>query len=316
MFRFVKERGDEIISIKRQKFCVAVENESVAREMYESVLQIPSTSTAPVKSQNNTEHRKSRRITLPFNKNKLFAAVVSNDVTTIEEMNITNRNVNVTDQFGWTALMMAVCDGHLDAVKVLIRRGANIDIENKQNDTALKLAEKRKHQLIIEFLKQKQTETIETICLSSDDDQTSSQRFFCDICQTEFLQIDQKSHEASTLHRFNRENLSKSAPHFGIAESNVGFRMLMKQGWDRESGLGAKRDGIIYPIKTTLRKPRSGLGVRQPNKPKVTHFKPFDCDAIKSGKPISIKHVKTKRQLRAEQLRTQRKDRQLRKLLS
>lgn len=319
MFRFVREKGDEVISEKKKKSCITIESGSVARETYENVLQMPSTSKTPAVTQ-HAIHQKSKQSSLPFSKKKLFMAAVSNDVMTIERMNVNNRNVNVTDQFGWTALMMAACDGQLDAVKLLIRRGASVDIVNKQNDTALKLAEKRKHKTVIEFLQQTQSEII---CLSSDDDdtndgETNSITFFCEICQSNFSQTDQKSHVASTLHRFNQNNSQKSSHHFGIPETNVGFRMLLKQGWDRESGLGTERDGIIYPIKTTLRNPRSGLGVRQPNKPKVTHFKSFDRDAVKSCKPPSInqQHIKTKKQLRLEKLRNQRKDRHLRKLLS
>lgn len=137
----------------------------------------------------------------------------------------------------------------------------------------------------------------------------------------EIALVDRKTHETSTLHRFNRTNTQSSVPHFGIPESNVGFQMLVQQGWNRDSGLGAEQNGRIYPIKTTLRKPRSGLGVRQCNKPKVTHFKPFDSDAIKSSivappSAAKIASTKTKRQIRNEQLRSQRKDRYLRKILS
>lgn len=331
MHRFVREKGEEAVIEKRKRDQIVIENGSVARETYENVLQMPSTSTARCERVSEDKaRRRSKRHSLPFDENQLFLAATSNEVSTIERMMLNNRTINVTDQFGWTALMMAACDGHLDAVKVLFNRGAKIDIVNKQMDTALTLAEKKNHQSVVAFLNKTQCDTI---CLSSSDDEDVTIRnkktkreathekphletFYCDICQAEFSQTDRKSHAASTLHRFNRTDLQKAPRHFGIPETNVGFQMLLQQGWDRESGLGAERDGVIYPIKTTLRKPRSGLGTQQPNKPKVTHFKPFDSSAVKSTRAPSGRPASTKRQMRAQELRDKRKDRHLRKLLS
>lgn len=323
MHRFVREKGPDEVVAKPIKRTIAIESGRNARETYESILQMPSTS-APTRNEAATTGRRRkkpptrRKVAIPYEKNSLFRAAMSNDVETIEQMSLNNRNVNVTDQFGWTALMMAACAGHLDVIKVLIRCGAKVDIESHKKDTAFGLAEKGKHQLVVEFLKPILTPS-EPICLSSDDeddDQTRTETFFCDTCQAEFSNTDRKSHAASTLHRFNRTDSRNTSRHFGIPESNVGFQMLLQQGWDRESGLGAERDGIMYPIKTTLRKPRSGLGTRQPARPKVTHFKAFDCDAVKTHKPASMASVTTKRQMRTEQSRAKRKDRYLRKLLS
>lgn len=35
---------------------------------------------------------------------------------------------------------------------------------------------------------------------------------------------------------------------FKLTESNIGFRMLQKAGWDEGKGLGEKQDGITNPI--------------------------------------------------------------------
>lgn len=326
MHRFVREKGIEGGVEKHIKQRISVENGQVARQTYESVLQMPSTSnrrSRPLLPETRGKNQKShKKCEIPFDKNQLFRSATSNDVVTIERMKLNNRSINVTDQFGWTALIMAAYEGHLDTVKLMIRLGAKIDIENSQKDTALTLAAKRKHEQVVDFLKQTLAPS-ETICLSSDDESASADReasaqrtFFCESCQSHFLQPNRKSHEASTVHRFNRTDSQTAARHFGIPESNVGFRMLLRQGWNRESGLGAERDGIMYPIKTTLRKSRSGLGTKQPAKPKVTHFKAFDCSAVKSTRPPAILNVNTRKYLRSEKLRNQRKDRYLRKLLS
>lgn len=328
MHRFVRESESSVKNVipKRIKHRIVIEDGQTARGEYEKILQIPSATTssaAAAAALNRDESvklkmpkRQSYR-PLPYDKNQLFRAATTNDVTTIERMKIANKRlINACDQFGWTALMMASYEGNLDAVKVLLRSGANIHHENNRKQTAITLADQAKHHTIVDFLKQ----SLEPICLSSDDDDdddAAADNYFCDICRMDFASVDRKSHETSTLHRFNRNDSQSSVPRFGIPETNVGYQMLLQQGWNRDSGLGADQNGIMYPIKTTLRKPRSGLGVRQPNKPKVTHFKPFDSDAIKStAAPPLPSAVKTKRQIRNERLRTQRKDRQLRKLLS
>lgn len=341
MHRFVRESEShvETAPTKRipKKYRVTIEDGQTARSEYEKILQMPSTTTAAsaaaTANQREPKKRRTRQTTaknpknVPFDRNQLFRAATTNDPSTIEQMKIPSPMlINACDQFGWTALMMAAFEGHLDVIKVLVRLGANINIETNQNESAITLAERAKRHEAAAFLKQ----SLEPICLSDSDDEdddnndtssTKTKIYFCDICKMEIAIGDRKSHETSTLHRFNRSDSKSDVPRFGIPESNIGYQMLVQQGWRADNGLGPQQNGQMYPIKTTLRKPRSGLGVRQPSKAKVTHFKPFDCDAIKSktARPISaanIAVVKTKRQIRNEKLRAQRKDRYLRKLLS
>lgn len=325
MHRFVRESETSVENVpKRQTYSVAIADGEEARTEYEQVLQMPSTAEhqqpKPNELRKLRSHRPSRK-SVPFDENLLFRAATVNDISTIEQMKIPRPMlINACDQFGWTALMMASYEGHLDVIKVLIRLGADINRANNQMETALTLAERAKHQAVVEFLKQ----ALEPICLSdSDDDADDADKvYFCDICKTDVPIGDRKTHETSTLHRFNRTDSLSTVPRFGIPESNVGFQMLVQQGWKRDHGLGPQQNGQMYPVKTTLRKPRSGLGVRQSNKPKVTHFKPFDCDAIKSiaapppASAAKLTSTKTKRQIRNEQSRARRKERYLRKLLS
>lgn len=325
MHRFVRESISttiENVTTKPIKHSIAIEDGQAARIEYEQILQMPSTASSTIPERYDKRPLRKKQTT-PFDKNGLFRAAMTNDVTTIEQMNLNSPIlINATDQFGWTALMMAAYEGHLDVTKVLLRLGADVHIVNKKNETALALATRAKHNVIVNFLKQ----TLEPICLSSDDDEGNDEdkqmTYVCDACQMNVMRTDRKSHETSTLHRFNRSDTQSNVRHFGIPDTNVGFQMLLQQGWNRDSGLGVEQNGIMYPIKTTLRKPRSGLGVRQCNKAKITHFKPFDRNAIKSIVPpsklsaLAVASTKTKRQLRTERLRSERKDRYLRKLLS
>lgn len=174
MHRFVRESSSSVenVSTKRIKHCITIEDGQTARTEYERILQMPSTpAPAAAVAMKTKATRRSHRITLrkpvPYDKAQLFRAATTNDVTTIEQMNLTSPMlINACDQFGWTALMMASYEGNLDIVKVLLRLGANIHIQNKQQQTAMTLAERAKHDAIVRFLKQ----TLEPICLSSEDD--------------------------------------------------------------------------------------------------------------------------------------------------
>ncbi|MBW1754176.1 MAG: ankyrin repeat domain-containing protein [Deltaproteobacteria bacterium] len=53
---------------------------------------------------------------------------------------------------GCTPLHIAVSNGHLETVKYLISQGADIDLKNNEDENALDLAKKRKHQEIVTFL--------------------------------------------------------------------------------------------------------------------------------------------------------------------
>ncbi|KAL3698546.1 hypothetical protein R1sor_012622 [Riccia sorocarpa] len=49
-------------------------------------------------------------------------------------------NINVLDKYGYTAAMVAVREGHIDAFKLLLYAGADIGMKNKKGETAVALA--------------------------------------------------------------------------------------------------------------------------------------------------------------------------------
>lgn len=326
MYNFVKEKGDQ--PIKNSDDTQPVDG-NVARETYEEIIRMPSTSS---KTNRTSKKKLSQPLNIrrkilqrtSFEPNKLFTAASSDDLSTLEKMDLRSGNLNITDQFGWTALMMASCEGYFDVVKFLVENGANLTIVDKQNNSALSIATKKNHQKIVSYLTRMEVATADdsTICISDDSDDTTLDQqkivpFYCDDCNLTITQSDEKAHSTSTLHRLNAKEPHTFPRHFGIPESNVGFKMLLQQGWNRKSGLGPEQSGHLYPVKTTLRKSRSGLGVRQPKTAKITHFKPFDESAIRSiYKPAPIHIVKTKKQIKAEKQKTIRKNRHLRNLLS
>ena len=52
-------------------------------------------------------------------------------------------DVNIQDQKGWTALMIASHNGHVKVTELLIREGANVNVQSNVGDTALILATKQ-----------------------------------------------------------------------------------------------------------------------------------------------------------------------------
>jgi len=60
-------------------------------------------------------------------------------------------DINVKDNYGWTALMWAV-NNNKGMVELLLSRGATIDVKDRHGRTALDLAQKHKNQSVIKLL--------------------------------------------------------------------------------------------------------------------------------------------------------------------
>lgn len=320
MYNFVKETRTY------EKKFINVSGKT-AQATYEEILKLPSTSaTSPAtslslsnkpKTRSQSKIASKRNDRIPFNERIFFKAVSTNDMATLQKIEIDAKNVNQRDQYGWTALMMAACEGFIDVFEFLCQHGADINICDKKGNSALSLARLKNKTIIIEYLNninahKKDSDINEN---SYTDRSTGDVDIYCNLCNETYKESKKVEHYASTLHRFNEKDSYKFTRRFGIPDSNVGFQMMLRQGWDREKGLGPVKEGHLYPIKTTIRKPRSGLGVKQDNKAKVTHFAPFDPTAIKATRP-PIQKPKTKRDLRRESAQNRRKERYLRYILS
>lgn len=75
------------------------------------------------------------------NSNDLYKAL--RNASPAERENIVKQaNLDLQDDYGWTALILAACNGREDIVDSLIKAGANKDIKDKYGRTALMLATK------------------------------------------------------------------------------------------------------------------------------------------------------------------------------
>jgi G-patch domain len=94
--------------------------------------------------------------------------------------------------------------------------------------------------------------------------------FMCLVCEATITSASRAEHESSTLHIFNMK-LASSARRVHLDESNKGFHLLTRMGWNIDQGLGPDNRGAVDPIRTTFKTDNSGLGVEK-LQPRVTHF--------------------------------------------
>ena len=86
---------------------------------------------------------------------KLFRAVQNSDLSGVRRAIKQGANVNAAGTINdFTALMGAVNGEHVDAIKVLLSSGANINAKNRYGHPALTYAQRGRNQKIIQILKE------------------------------------------------------------------------------------------------------------------------------------------------------------------
>ena len=249
-----------------------------------------------------TSLRKHAKSSPPLSVGKLFLLVQSGDVTTLEQALMEGCDVNTTDNYKWTLLMSAAYAGHLPVVQLLLKHGAKWqDIRDHRGFDAVDLAAMAGHNNIVEILSPSPS-----LATDSDNNIRSLRKrrhsaldrggyqtsFYCETCAME-VKGNEMEHNLSTVHQFNSQFHSADIP-YSIPQSNKGFQLMIKRGWNPENGLGPSEQGTLQPIKTVLKRDRQGLGSGRKQKPRVTHFASFDKSAIQCS-PIRTRSV-TRRQ--------------------
>ncbi|XP_067829929.1 G patch domain and ankyrin repeat-containing protein 1 [Heptranchias perlo] len=193
-------------------------------------------------------------------------------------------DINFRDSYYWTAMMCAAYSGQAEVVRYLLNRGAAwIGVCDSTGRDALDLARQAGHAEIVTVLEEFHTQQE----VQQEQRERPLQKKYCQVCEVEYQEDSIEQHERSTLHLFNKSD--KPAPtYYFIPESNVGFKMMLKEGWNKETGLGPDGKGQKFPVKTVLKRDQRGLGFQRGSKPKVTHFNANDSDAVKRPKnPVS-----------------------------
>ncbi|XP_061475374.1 G patch domain and ankyrin repeat-containing protein 1 isoform X2 [Rhineura floridana] len=186
-------------------------------------------------------------------------------------------DVNYRDGYYWTAIMCAAYAGQVEAVRYLLSCGAAwVGVCEPQGRDAMDLAEEAGHQNVIDALRDSERPHVKE---ESSSLQTPAERKYCAVCQMQYSEDTVALHERSTAHLFNRHD-PLPPTRYHIPENNVGFRLMVKGGWDQEAGLGPEGAGRKFPIQTVLKRDHKGLGFCSNLKPKVTHFDARDPSAV------------------------------------
>ncbi|XP_054834129.1 G patch domain and ankyrin repeat-containing protein 1 [Eublepharis macularius] len=190
-------------------------------------------------------------------------------------------DVNYRDSYYWTATMCAAYAGQTEAVRYLLSCGAAwVGVCEPQGRDAVDLAEEAGHQEVVEVLQESGRPRVKEESSSSE---TLPERKYCAVCQAHYSEDTVALHERSTAHLFNRRD-PLPPTRYHIPENNVGFRLMVKGGWDQEAGLGPEGTGRKFPIQTVLKRDQKGLGFCSNLKPKITHFNAHDRTAVAQPK--------------------------------
>lgn len=187
-----------------------------------------------------------------------------------------NCDVNFRDGYYWTALMCAAYAGKKDVVSYLLKRGAAwVGVCETKGKDALILAEEAGHQDIVQQLQDSLRDHPQDLIPRAH----PPERKYCNVCKTHYQEDTIETHERSTVHLFNKKK--KLPPtYYVIPEHNIGYKMMLKEGWDSEAGLGPNGTGRKFPVQTVLKRDQKGLGFQNNEKPKVTHFAANDSLAV------------------------------------
>ena len=271
------------------------------RSFYESVVQLNDdeqseshvTSPQTKKDRKQNKHSRKRRSSriksehattafesqpaLDFFKmrNELFMVAESGNVKELGNLIKQGVDVNCQDQYGWTALMCAAQSGQSGVITYLLDRGGDASVRNTKGQSAWDIAHLAKKHKVLDAITNHGKEVE-----SKDREMIHYESYLCEICNETIEGITQEKHNASTVHQLNMKHTVNNTV-YQIPGHNRGFQLMLKSGWDQEKGLGPSGTGQKYPVKTHLKRDRKGLGIKaKDDKPRVTHFEPYDKKAI------------------------------------
>ena len=211
--------------------------------------------------------------------NRFLQSAQDGDLRRLRDTMDAGVDMDAADRYGWTAVMCASHAGHERVVRCLLDAGANTVLCDREGRTAVGIALLAKQRHVVKLLRDRHRGNRPT---PPPPPAATSYCATCD-CDLKESSSSSKRHTASTVHLLNCKMTPKSTTYL-IPESNRGFQMMLRSGWDREKGLGSEGQGKKWPVKTVLKKDRQCLGNKVREKPKVTHFGPHDDRSVRDLK--------------------------------
>ncbi|CAG9788890.1 unnamed protein product [Diatraea saccharalis] len=195
----------------------------------------------------------------------LFLSVQNDDIDTLKQaLDNCPDMLSRLDEYGWSLLMIACQASSTNIVRELLNRGIDTSIRDKAGNSAQSLVIKNKNYVIADLLlsHKNRVEDHHYDNINNTKHLEEITEFFCEQCNFK-VNTSRNAHFSSTIHNLNLSKGKKIPSHYIIPETNKGFQIMLKVGWDKKSGLGPKGIGTKYPIKTVQKKDRLGLGHRK-----------------------------------------------------
>jgi len=239
---------------------------------------------------------------------KLLTASQNGNNQEVSKLLKQGANMDCLDAFGWSPLMIAAAAGHEDLVNQFLSKGCSHEVRDKAGHSAADLARLKGNfkieNLILSWQEQKRNRII-----SRKEKSRKCKIEFesCDICHGLYDATKLKEHKVSLTHQLEMEKIAQesSNPGFIISEANKGYQLMKRSGWDGKSGLGTEQHkGRLFPVKSVLKRDRTGFQEGTRKAAKVTHFTANDKESIKSvnrdyhPKPIKMPTAARERQIR------------------
>jgi hypothetical protein len=321
-----KEAYEQIVlNVEQSEESVVCQRRQSNRSVLPPTVPVPkpSTSTEVLKPASKP---KPQKLTL----NKLMSLCESNKhqelVDYLEEY-CQEVNLDEKDLHGWTLLMSAACAGAHDCLKLLLQAGADWTVEDRKGLTAYAHAKSKGRHVACSIIDEwidicsnpmMYLQSIQENSTTSGEETSgqSEQPVHCEACGMDFS--NQQEHLKSIVHLLSSGEMNTDGKiHFGIPESNKGFQMMLRTGWNKSCGLGPEGKGQKFPIKTVLKRDRVGVGNEKDRKAaRITHFAPFDPAAVENPTRLENTNTLRKRDEQHKKSKERRKEIRLRREFS
>ena len=266
-------------------------------------------------NEHSKKHRSNCSHSSPASVGQVFQCVQDGDLEGLRTaLSSGTCNVNTTDHFHWTLLMSAAHAGHMHLVKYLLELGAKWrGCVDKSGCNAVDLARVAGHLSIaclIETYDDSVIDKLECVCVRTKGSREAGHKpphhksttstYYCDVCKQNVTENFTDRHTTSTVHQFCCQH-KPSAHNYTIPQTNRGYQMMLRSGWDPQKGLGSEQEGQKYPVKTILKQDRLGFGQdMSEGRARVTHFAAFDERAVRT-RPKSAPALRKKDIIKAAQ---------------
>ncbi|XP_045774403.1 G patch domain and ankyrin repeat-containing protein 1 homolog [Maniola jurtina] len=247
-----------------------------ARKLYlEEVGQVQENQVRPsgnanVNAQNVSQIKHTRKPdSLDVSNLKLFTSVQDNDIDSLKHiLDACPDKINTVDEYGWNLLMIACQAKSYEAVKELLKRGIDITVQDKAGNSAQSLIIKNKSSYLADILlshvsscgQPKKTNVYDVKEIKHK--KRHKELFICEICDGKTFDS-KDEHLSSTIHNIKASKGRKIPTNYVIPQSNKGYQIMLKTGWNKEIGLGPDGSGKKYPIKAVQKNDKKGLGHEQ-----------------------------------------------------